>query len=134
MTQGKSIILAAVAALLLFPALAHAKPVKLTIASSPPALGAREHVAFPTVTAYALDASGKRDEKTAIRAAGYTKSASFEMPAGTRVEIVSSLPVKGWTGPCAKSNASPTPTLSCIVTLVGTRENQNMILVNPVMQ
>ena len=135
MTQGKSIVLAVMAALLLAPVLAHAqaKTVRLWIGSSAPAIGSREQVPFPDITAYALDANGKRDEKTAIRAS-YMKGGTFLMPAGTRVEIVSNIPVKGWTGPCAKDNPSPTPTLTCIVTLVGTRENQNQIHVNPVMR
>jgi hypothetical protein len=135
MKQGQTIIPAMAFALLLAPVLAHAqaKTVRLWLSAPGPAIGSAQQLPLPTVTAYALDANGKRDEKTAIRAA-FPKGGTFVMPAGTRVEIVSSLPVKGWTGPCAKDNPSPEPTLKCIVTLVGTRENQDQIYVSPVMR
>jgi hypothetical protein len=70
----------------------------------------------PALSAYAIDASGKRDEKVAA-AVVCPGQCVFRAPAGTRVEIASAQPVHAWTGPCAKSNPSPEPAHKCIVTL-----------------
>ena len=135
MRPARSITLSAAGAFLLAPLLAYSQaggapstaPGSKTGAGAPIyRVGLNVHApkfkpggARPTLTVYPIDASGKPDEK--IQHADRITCSDptcwyFALP-GTRVEVVSNLPVRAWTGTCAGNNPSAEPRSKCILTL-----------------
>ena len=94
-----------------------AAALKLLPPAAPPVLGPGGlRVTAPSLAAYAVDASGKRNDSVAppVTCPG---PCTFVAPAGTRVEIASSSPVRAWTGECATQNASTDRIRKCVVTM-----------------